>query len=468
MKEETEDPKQAVIQELAECKDKENLNFINAHFFSLPSQGNVYTLTPLTDAKGFTKILVASLQRKVYCLEYTHGRPCMRDVPFTYIPGGAEIVSIDAVNRSIIQEDFIIGITIIKKDDTTGQQSHFFNIYSDWDLNSDSALDVVSQNCLPLELDFVPYHLYHTKTLGKNGWETVWLLSGSDCTIHLYQSDDESHSYQEVEGSQSFPEFKFVDGITLWMDISYTQESKRRVTVTCGEGGNVHMFHVNAENTPEVISSRCILWDYPVSSAKVFSSANFLRTPFFLEDILRLQKQESPRNEDELSIVVGTTLESCFVYRDFAKAQKGFRLPESDANDAVTCCIVCDIDQDGINEILMGTYGQVVLVYKWIQKTSEWILYHTVSLPCPVLSLAYCDVMGDGTFQLIVLTSTGIHILQHDPWEMAKVLLHRIEAFMEPRLDKVHKREPAQDPAHGPIQDTADIEAVGINTSDKR
>ncbi|XP_037795477.1 KICSTOR complex protein kaptin-like isoform X2 [Penaeus monodon] len=379
MKEEAEDPKQAVIQELAECKDKENLNFINAHFFSLPSQGNVYTLTPLTDAKGFTKILVASLQRKVFCLEYTHGRPCMRDVPFTYIPGGAEIVSIDAVNRSIIQEDFIIGITIIKKDDTTGQQSHFFNIYSDWDLNSDSALDVVSQNCLPLELDFVPYHLYHTKTLGKNGWETVWLLSGSDCSIHLYQSDDESHSYQEVDGSQSFPEFKSVDGITLWMDISYAQESKR----------------------------------------------------------------------------------------DFANAQKGFRLPESDANDAVTCCIVCDIDQDGINEILIGTYGQVVLVYKWIQKTSEWILYHTVSLPCPVLSLAYCDVMGDGTFQLIVMTSTGIHILQHDPWEMAKVLLHRIEAFMEPRLDKLHKKEPAQDPAHGPVQGPVDIEALGNNTSDE-
>lgn len=51
---------------------------------------------------------------------------------------------------------------------------------------------------------------------------------------------------------------------------------------------------------------------------------------------------------------------SFLFYRDFAKAQKGFRLPESDANDAVTCCIVCDIDQDGINEILMGTYGQVV------------------------------------------------------------------------------------------------------------
>lgn len=51
---------------------------------------------------------------------------------------------------------------------------------------------------------------------------------------------------------------------------------------------------------------------------------------------------------------------SLLFYRDFANAQKGFRLPESDANDAVTCCIVCDIDQDGINEILIGTYGQVV------------------------------------------------------------------------------------------------------------
>lgn len=65
----------------------------------------------------------------------------------------------------------------LQKDDASGQQSHFFNIYSDWDLNSDSALDVVSQSCLPLELDFVPYHLYHTKTKGKKGWE-VSLVEG--------------------------------------------------------------------------------------------------------------------------------------------------------------------------------------------------------------------------------------------------------------------------------------------------
>ena len=33
-------------------------------FNSLPSQGNIYALSPLTDAQGYTKLLVASLQRK--------------------------------------------------------------------------------------------------------------------------------------------------------------------------------------------------------------------------------------------------------------------------------------------------------------------------------------------------------------------------------------------------------------------
>ncbi|KAG0726025.1 KICSTOR complex protein kaptin [Chionoecetes opilio] len=198
---------------------EKGINFIDAHFFSLPSQGNVYTLSPLTDAQGYSKLLVTSLQRKasvskrasdsnnfgtgnvnnapwnqqnscharsemvhttlkkIFCLEYKNGRPCMREYPFTYIPAGAEIVSIDAVNRSVIQEDFIIGITIIKKEDGKGEQSQFFNIYSDWDLNSDSALEVVSQNCLTLNLDFVPYHLYHTQTNIKNGWQVVFVFS---------------------------------------------------------------------------------------------------------------------------------------------------------------------------------------------------------------------------------------------------------------------------------------------------
>ncbi len=40
--------------------------------------------------------------------------PQTQELQFTYIPGGSEIISIDAYNRSTTANDFVIGITIIK------------------------------------------------------------------------------------------------------------------------------------------------------------------------------------------------------------------------------------------------------------------------------------------------------------------------------------------------------------------
>ena len=39
-------------------------------------------------------------------------------------------------------------------------------------------------------------------------------------------------------------------------------------------------------------------------------------------------------------------------------------LPESDEFDCVTCTCIADVDWDGNNEILLGTYGQVRFVLK--------------------------------------------------------------------------------------------------------
>ncbi|KAK7072616.1 hypothetical protein SK128_002576 [Halocaridina rubra] len=418
---------------LSKPSDISNINLNEAHFFSLPSQGNLYTLTPLTDAKGYTKLLVASLQRKIYCLEYSNGRPVIREVPFTYIPGGAEIISIDAVNRSVIQEDFIVGITIIKKDDATGQSSCFFNVYSDWDLTCDSALDIVSQNCLPLELEFIPYQLYHTKTQGKSGWETIWVLSGSDCQIHLYLSDEESHGYQEIDGSEAFPEFALIKGITLWVDIEYSSDNKRRVTAASGENGRVHLFLVNLETSPKVDGSRVMEWDYPVPSVKIFQLISHIPVPNALQSFVSsVPAKAEDKRVEESNVVVPSSLESCFVYKNVFDECTGCLLDDTDANDVVTCCIVCDIDHDGQNEVLIGTYGQVILIFKQAE-SGQWDSHHTVTVPDPVLSMIHCDVMGDGTLQLIVMTISGIHIFQHDPWEMASLLLNRLENLLDPK-----------------------------------
>lgn len=38
----------------------------------------------------------------------------------------------------------------------------FLNIYSDWEETTEINLDNIAQNCLNIELNFVPYHLSHT------------------------------------------------------------------------------------------------------------------------------------------------------------------------------------------------------------------------------------------------------------------------------------------------------------------
>ena len=47
--------------------------------------------------------------------------------------------------------------------------------------------------------------------------------------------------------------------------------------------------------------------------------------------------------------------------------ERGFddpvRLGGSDEHDVVTCCDVGDINHDGRNEVIVGTFGQVMLVY---------------------------------------------------------------------------------------------------------
>lgn len=68
--------------------------FEDCHVFSLQSQGNIYTLCRLPSSELFprTRLLVASLRRPVYLLEFNHGFkqslvPYSRELSFTYLPG---------------------------------------------------------------------------------------------------------------------------------------------------------------------------------------------------------------------------------------------------------------------------------------------------------------------------------------------------------------------------------------------
>ena len=63
-----------------------------------------------------------------------------QELQFTYLPGGAEIISIHAFNRSIELNDFVIGVTIIKSSEG-GTSGQYINIYSEWEPGTELKLD---------------------------------------------------------------------------------------------------------------------------------------------------------------------------------------------------------------------------------------------------------------------------------------------------------------------------------------
>ncbi|TSO37095.1 KICSTOR complex protein kaptin [Bagarius yarrelli] len=88
--------------------------FVEDSFSRFPSQSNIYGLCQA----GENELLAATLKGKVVCFRYQDLqqkiRPVAKELQFTYIPVDAEIVSIDAFNKSPPNRGLVVGITFIK------------------------------------------------------------------------------------------------------------------------------------------------------------------------------------------------------------------------------------------------------------------------------------------------------------------------------------------------------------------
>lgn len=102
-------------------------------------------------------------------------------------------------------------------------------------------------------------------------------------------------------------------------------------------------------------------------------------------------------------------------------------LEKSSTYDCVTCCEIADIDRDGINDILLGTYGQELLVYKFrepkkqsdgnaaVQEPSFLSAFWSRSFSYPIINMSLLDMTGDGLDEIAVITTRGMHMLQCNP-----------------------------------------------------
>ena len=403
------------------------MELLDAHTFSLDSQGNVYTVTSITPNQSHTtKLIVATLHRKVFCMELSMShcaRPCgcvvvpqSQEIQFTYIPSGAEIISIDAFNRSKTEDDFVIGVTILKSAES-GSRGQYLNIYSDLDVMLDHKpwkMENLAQNCISLLLDFVPYQLTHC-TVDES---TLWVLGGSDNRIHIYSEDKEKHMYLEVESCSTLPEFsKPFKSVPIFTDIMTVDNV--RLTVTCCECGQLVVTRINTDNTNLEIWEK--QFDGPLTSARLFYSDP---TPITPPSFLNISQAKQP---SKLNLCVSYSLGETQVYHNILDnmLNDSMSLPYSSSYDIVTCICVADISMSGRNSVILGCYGQMVLCYSFINDL--WQCDWRRSMSAPVLSIRCEDVTGDGVRELVVVTSKGVQVLQPQLDNVMKLTLERLK-----------------------------------------
>ncbi|XP_071023432.1 KICSTOR complex protein kaptin isoform X1 [Oncorhynchus clarkii lewisi] len=432
---------------------KEACPFVEDSFSRFLSQSNMYGLCQA----GEQELLAATLKGKVVCFRYQDLqqkiRPVAKEVQFTYIPVDAEIVSIDSFNKSSPNRGLVVGITFIK--DSGDKATPFLNIYCDYEPGSEFNLESIAQSCLNLELQFTPFQLYHTEVQCENGCsETVFLLSGHDQRIHLYKENASLHQFEEQPVERLFPELQELPSNVLWLDVLSIPGGRRLSAFGC-QNGCVGLALVD-QTGPEILQSWRVQQDSPISTVLLF--------PLHSRAEPADPERAGETGGDDIEIVgynllVTSSIEMAVVYRDVQKYGVSCHacLSESDQCDAVLCALVTDLDFDGQKELLLGTYGQELLCYKFQQPMrgteEQFQLLWRRSFKSPLLSIIYLDLTGDGLRELAILTLKGLHILQHSLTSTADLVLQRL-------ADRGSKLAPGSEVQPIPERNTEERDAV--------
>jgi len=424
----------------------------DAHTFNLSCQGNVYSTASISQGSGHSlagnKLIVATSNRKVFSLELSMSHlerecgclvvPLSQELQFTYIPSGAEIISIDSFNRSQDSEDYMIGVTIIKSAES-GSPGQYLNIYSELE-------DRDAQSCLSLELDFIPYQLGHC-TLQVEGLEpeVAWLLGGSDRRVHVFREDLVRHMYAEVEPGPGqadiMPEFReTLPSVPLWTDIKVVGD--RRVSATGCECGSLKVAVVCLKSNT-VLNSWSKEFDGPLTSTKLFKTEGGLlgggKVPTCLQQTVgRHCEEEDDKESSPLNLCVTYSYGNSHVFDNLLRRglEGGVELEHSAEFDCPTCVTVADMGLNGEHCLLIGTYGQQLLCYSYSHQGHGWTLHWRKSFNAPVLHVLTLDMTGDGLQEVAVVTTTGVQVLQRDLSLVQALLVERLTILNESDEDQ--------------------------------
>eukprot|EP01122_Echinamoeba_exundans_P013010 TRINITY_DN5606_c0_g1_i1.p1 TRINITY_DN5606_c0_g1~~TRINITY_DN5606_c0_g1_i1.p1 ORF type:complete len:543 (-),score=89.49 TRINITY_DN5606_c0_g1_i1:11-1639(-) len=518
---------------------------LESHFIELPDPCSVYSLARIQHCGRLKALVASNKSLYCTQIEEASlGALEWRTIQLPLIPEGADIISVDAFNQRSKGNPPVIGITLwapnvsvaeaagasgssagqssnsVASSNTTPssaaaaaasatssatigasntEKSFYLYIYGAQCTDQD-PWDKIASNRQIIKLDYVPFIMSHQEMDFPGGVAAVFLVSGSDNRLHLYKFVPES-GFHELLGSKYLPT----------MTTNYPSSV---ISLDTEVFGNMGVLAVGCQDgTVQAISKQdgvtrqwSVSLDGPISSLKIYKSAPRQSAPktnhiepshhplirSLQERIRETMKQQSTAptaapeySQFEVNLIVGASIGYAIVFHNIL--EKGFSdyhfLPESDKNDAVLAVGLADadFDHDGHTEILVGTYGRKLLVYKEskgqqdkqqpqqpsqlpeqqppsaatsaplqdnssLQDDGEQSEAENSTIPVtdsayrlvwqrqfiyPILDFLSDDWTGDGINDLVVCSKFGLHLMQPDLTTVKDKALRRLRTVSD-------------------------------------
>eukprot|EP01112_Ceratiomyxa_fruticulosa_P014297 TRINITY_DN4083_c0_g4_i1.p1 TRINITY_DN4083_c0_g4~~TRINITY_DN4083_c0_g4_i1.p1 ORF type:complete len:465 (+),score=82.44 TRINITY_DN4083_c0_g4_i1:162-1556(+) len=361
-------------------------------------------------------------------------------VPFgSYFYGvsGGKIGVASMALSQVIGRSSVVGICGVKKSQTQSTVTGYLSIHG-YTSTQETSIARICNDFQLIELPYTPFFITHLplslpQGQGENGrGTTAFLIFGSDECVHMYLPTSHKGDYQELVILPYFPELTRPSPYNqsplptpstspvMKSEFAYLSQNGVRLRL-CALGcqnGLVFLTIVD-EDSKELVSGSHFMMDGPVSSLHFYSPPHPVK---FFSPYAHSQIQLKEKS-DNIHLLVCSTVGCAVVFCDVINKglqQAPIPLPHSDGFDSITCSAITDFDLDGKLEILIGTYGQEVLVYKYIEdehpnnnNTPKFIFHHQLSFPHPILSLTICDIANNNKEDFVVVTTMyGVNFLK--------------------------------------------------------
>ncbi|KAJ3362433.1 hypothetical protein GGF32_006079 [Allomyces javanicus] len=332
--------------------------------------------------------------------------------------------------RSTALTNLIVAVTIIQESETGPKYS--LHVYGALAVGTtlERKLFALAADCQVIPLDYAPLHVSHLEIADEGKEAMAIAVCDEDGIIHVYAEVPSTRKFVEIDGipppASSDP--PSVAMFTSSLETQINEHSVRFTAVAYGSGQLTVTLDWRDPETHHFVPSRRRAFSEPlcftpITSVTWFTDAgevHLLVTPacepaFVLLNVSQLAASETKEIASETKEIASLTATCSRV-----------TLPLSDRFDSVVSAAVGNVLWNGSTQIVLGTYGQRLLLYDWDKETSSFHLVSMNKTAYPVLALSLTDINRDGVLELVAVSLFGIHIYQHD--------LDHVRARVEARL----------------------------------